>query len=246
MYKAMSICYGLRLTPCQIDPSANPMKFIYLFKDLIRQYNLIDYALGFEKLNKYGEPTKPHFHFNFLCDAEKATIQTYIRRFEMFVIKGKTMYALSRHPEPDDFNRWFRYVAKEHLLRKYCKGFSEKELDEMVLLATDERKRSIAFNLEKRTFLLQKQTLFDRFSNKIDKLLQSNSADISGNNNVMVDVYSYRNIWIHFLKLYIKEKNAINPQTIKGYTNLYLLTRQLITPTQFFEKNNPSLKSVSG
>lgn len=221
----MSICYGLRLTPCEIDASANPQDFLHLFKDLIRTYDLKDYALGHEKLNKFGEPTKPHFHFNFLCDANKQAIQTHIRRWYMYKIKGKTMYALTRYPEPDNFNRWFRYVAKEKLLRKLCNGFTDAEFDEMELLAKDERKRSIKFNIEKRELCMQKQTLYDKYAKKIDE-----------DKNL---IPTYKNIWLKFLELYTIDKKVINTLSIKGYTHLYMLTRKHITPLKFYQLSNP-------
>lgn len=215
----MCICFSVRLTPSAIDASLNHLVFIQVFRDLINKYEPRDYALGYETLNKYGEPTAPHYHFNFICDAKKKTIQTFIRRMDNFVIKGNTMYSVSRHPEPDDYDRWFRYVAKERLLREFCKGFTEDELDKMELLAKDERKRSIKYNIEKRQFALEKQTLYDRYS----KLIKSNN---------------FRDIWIEFLQLYILDKKVINPNTIKGYSYLYMLQKKLITPEAFFEKNN--------
>lgn len=219
----MTTCFGLRLTPCEIDPSANRLHFIHLFNDLIRTYNLVDYALGWEQLNKYGEPTKPHYHFNFLADGNKQAIQTHIRRWDMYRIKGNTMYALTRYSEPDDFNRWFRYVAKEKLLRKYCKGFTDLELDEMELLAKDERKRSISYNLEKRQSLLEKKTLYDKYSIEIEK----------------TNLKTFKSVWLKFLELYVRDRKIINPSTIKGYTNLYLLQKKYITHEQFFADNNP-------
>lgn len=223
----MCICFSLRLTPQEIDPSANPASFIHLFKGLIRTYNIKDYALGWEKLNKYGEPTKPHYHFNFIADAKKETIQTFVRRYDSYTIKGKTMYAVSRHPEPDDFNRWFRYVAKENLVRSMCKGFTTTELNEMEMLAKDERKRSVAFNINKRKIALEKNTLYDKYEKKLDIYFNKSKQP-----------QTYKTVWLRFLYLYVEDRKSINPQTIKGYTNLYLLQNKCITHEQFFMANN--------
>lgn len=224
----MSICYSLRLTPPKIDASARHVDFLPIFKDLMHKYSLEDYALGYEKLNKYGEPTLAHFHFNFLADAKKETIAAYIRRMDRFNIKGKEMYALSCHAEPDDYARWFRYVAKERLLRKFCKGFTEKELNEMEILAKDERARSVKYNIEKRELIREKSTLYDRYSKEIV-------------NNLKKEEMNYKRVWLGFLKLYIRDKKVINPLCITGYTHLFQLSHKIITQEEFFRVHNKKM-----
>lgn len=223
----MSICYSLRITPIKIDPSGsqNPGIFILIFKELIYKYSIENYALGYEKLNKYGEKTHPHFHFNFLSDAKKETIAAYIRRMDGWNIKGKEMYALSVYPDPDDYDRWFRYVAKEKLIRKFCSGFTEKQLDEMELLAKDERARAIKYNIEKRELLLKKSTLYERYSKELCNSLQKNEMD-------------YKSIWLGFLKLYIRDLKVINPSSITGYTFLFQLQQKVISEEEFFAAHN--------
>lgn len=212
--------FSLRITPSEIDSSANPQSFLLLFKVLIRQYDIQEYATGWEILNKYGEPTKPHYHFNFLADAKKETIGAYIRRWPPHVIRGNNMFALCKYSTIEDYKRWFRYVAKEKLILKMCKGFTTEEWEQMQLVAKDERKRSIKYNLEKREYVLKKSTLYDRYKKQLKGT-------------------SYREIWLEFLNLYIKDKKIINPATIRGYTNLYMLEKKYISSLEFFLMHNP-------
>lgn len=221
------MCYSLRLTPSKIDPSGNPMNLIHMINSCIGTYKLKDYALGFEKLNKYGEATAPHFHFNFLCDSTKEAIAQWVRRYPLYNIKGNAMYSLSRHPDPDDYYRWFRYVFKERSLRKHCKGFTTEEMDKMELLAKDERARSVKFNVEKREQLIKKSTLYERYAKKLDKLFPLKKID-------------YKKIWLKLLSFYVEDKKAVNPQTIKGYTWLYLLKTGVLSNEQFYEENHRS------
>lgn len=221
----MSVCCSIRLTPVLIDPSANWERFLPIFKCLAKTYDLEKYILCFEKKNKYGEPTHPHFHFNFETDASKEAIQAWIRRWPSFKIKGNKMYSVSRFAEPRDYDRWYRYCCKEWVLEKHTKGFSKPELEKMKLLAKDERARAIEYNIKKRDDRHKKDTLFNRYSKTIrDNLKKSD----------------YKSIWIAFLQCYKADDRAINPLTLKGYTYLYQLKEGFITDEDFFYLQNPS------
>lgn len=222
----MSYCFSLRLTPSAIDPSANPNEFKHLLRELIFHYKLTDYATCFEKFNKYGEPTAPHFHFNFLADAKKEAIAQKIRRWENYKIKGNKMYCLQRHADPDDFNRWFRYIFKENYLKSLTKGFSDEDIEKMQLLAKDERKRSVEKNCQHREKLRETSTLFDRFAKKVDIYFKDGAT------------INYKQVWIKLLELYIEDKRTVSPKTIQGYTYLYLLTRKHISNLEFYNCHN--------
>lgn len=183
----------------------------------------------FEKKNKYGEDTHPHFHFNFETYASKEAIQSWVRRYPTFTIKGNKMYSLTRHAEPDDYERWYRYCCKERVLRKgHTAGFSDVEIERMILLAKDERARAVAYNQKKKEARNKKDTLFHRYSQIITK------------SKVDTD---YKSIWIAFLQCYKDEDRAVNPQTIRGYTYLYQLKEHVITDEEFFYIQNPLEKT---
>ncbi len=222
----MSICYSIRLTPVFIDPSAAHGRFLTFFSCLAKTYDLDKYALCYEKKNKYGEDTYPHFHFNFETYASKEAIQAWVRRYPTFKIAGNKMYAVSRHPEPKDYDRWYRYCFKERILREHCAGFSEDEMDELELLAKDERARAVEYNCQKRERGKAKDTLFQRYSKIIREAKTKKD---------------YKSIWLALLQCYKDEDRTINPQTIKGYSYLYQLKEGFITDDAFFHLQNPHL-----
>lgn len=219
----MAEYFQLRFTPLLMDPSLNPSHCLEVFHQLIKTYNLTEYALCFEKQNKYLEPTHHHFHFNFQCFKKKETIRTQFLRICDNELgkhpKGNTQYMLQCLAEPDDIERWWRYIFKENPILKLCKSFTEKEIEEMTLVARDERKRAAKHWLAKRDTKEERQTMFQRYSAEIKK------QDI---------IMNYKNVWLAFLKLYMENDNAINPKTLQGYTHLFLLKEKIITPEEFY------------
>lgn len=221
----MAEYYQLRFSPLVMDPSLNVKLCLEVFHQLIETYKLTEYALCYEKTNKYCEPTHPHFHFNFaLLGKKKETVRTQFLRICDNELgrhpKGNTQYALQCLPEPDDIDRWWRYIFKEnHIPKLVSKFFSETEIQEMVLLSKDEKNRAAKYHLAKRDTKEERSSMFTRYSVIIKK-----------QNMIM----NYKNVWLAFLKLYMENDNAINPRTLQGYTHLFLLKEKIITPDDYY------------
>ncbi len=225
--------YSLRITPSQFNASLN--QCLLLFKNLRK--NLVEFdkdcfIVALEKTNKYGEPTHEHFHFNFICDASKDSIQKRIRKyFEdlSLVCRGNKCYALADCDEPDDIKRWLRYLMKEKWLPSHSciKDFTTDEISAMVMLAKDEFALTIKKNLATRKKLEDKTTLFD----KIIKKLEEQNPKLE----------SFREINLFIIKYYVEDKKPVNIQTIDGYTYNYMISSGILTAEQFYDATHRHL-----
>lgn len=199
--------------------------------DLSRVYQVIshllptvaegtEYACADEKLNKFGEKTKRHIHFTWESEKNPPAMRARIIRFSTSAglnIKGNTMYCLSVAQEPDDYHRWLRYCFKEKCRLKYTKC---DNIEELTLLAKDERKRSVASNCANRTKQLEKMTLYDRLVVYLDKTKSTTE----------------KTIFISICKFYVQEKKPVQPATLKGYTLTYMLSKNYISYEFFYSK----------
>jgi len=225
IYVYLIMYFQLRVTPCAFKC---PWEIaIQLVKSLINStYDLDEscYITADEKTNKFGEAIKRHFHFNFICDGKKDTIQKWIRKWfsdRDFVCKGNQCYCLQQTDEPEDIKRWLRYNMKEKYLGKLTKlPYTVEEIKEMETLAKDERSRSSTINLKKREKLLNTQTLFDKICKKLEKENFSTKQEI----------------FIFIGKYYLEEGKPVNYTTIEGYTYNWLLRKNLISWEDFYSK----------
>ena len=213
--------YSLRITPEEITKISPPHHFCLLFKDLIVLYALDQYALCIERLNKYLEPCKKHYHFNFTCSTNKETIRAYITRWgTLGQIKGKAAYSLSSYPEPNNEERWWRYCFKEKILKH--RGLEEVlDVSNASLLAIDERKSASIYHIKKREMNEQNKTVYQRYEAKLDK-----------SKTPLVDQAT---IFVEILQFAMLENKSIVHKQILGFTHLYMLKRNLISHLQYYE-----------
>lgn len=215
--------FQLRVTPeafkCPFD------RAILIVKSIMHQYDIDEecYITADEKLNKYGEEIKRHFHFNFICEGKKDTIQKYIRKWyhdRDYVCKGNKCYSLVEVEEPDDIKRWLRYLMKEKYLGKLTRiPYPPEEIKEMELLAKDERSRNKELNLKKREQLLKKKTYIDGVFEKLEKEGLRTEEDI----------------FCFIAKCYVQD-GCPNHTTIMGYTHRYMLQNGLKTYRDYYLK----------
>lgn len=229
--------YSLRITPSQFNSS--PHHCLQLFKNLrknLAEFEQSCFIVALEKINKYGEPTHEHFHFNFLSDASKDSIQKRIRKyFEdlTLVCRGNKCYALVECGEPDDIKRWIRYLMKEKWLPSHSciKDFTTDEISQMELLAKDEFALTIKKNLANRKKLEDKTTLFDKI---VEKLEEQNPK-----------LNSFKQIHIFIMKFYTEEKKPLNFTTIDGYAWNYMVYSKLITLEQLFNATHKNMLIIN-
>lgn len=214
--------YSLRLTPKFISPTLDDHHPHPIFKKmiagLIKLYKIRVWALCYEKVSTTtGLPTTPHFHFNFLASDKREAIRKKITR-DNPNIKGKECYALSVHKTPDNPQRWWRYCFKENIL---CHSGLPYNIDEISLLAKDERMRTIIYNKQREKDKENRRTVFQRFETKLKKYSKSNNMN-------------QKIIFLQFLSYTILEKKSIVHKQILGYTHLYMILHNYMTPDEFY------------
>lgn len=213
--------YSLRITPQYLpqDVSAST-----IFSKLIKTYDISYSALCYEVLDKYGEATKPHFHFNFIAGKAtcKANIQHYIKQFG---IKGPAMYALSDPSSVND-ERWWRYTMKENLLEANLPP-SLPSIALLTFAAISERRTTIALNLVRRAAINKKATLFEKMELKMNETHDTSS--------ISTNFFRGEIVFRFIVQYYMDENRSINVNTIKGYTNLHLLKTGALPLSDFVQ-----------
>lgn len=196
---------------------------------MILKRELVDksmYITADEKLDKYGEQTHRHFHFNFYSDDKKDTLQKAVRNYYTeagVVCKGNKCYSLQELDEPTDIKRWLRYCMKEKWIPQLTVlPYADEEIKNMEIVAKDERDRAICYNVQKREKLLDKQTYSDKIFKHLDTL----------------QLKEFRSINIAITKFYVKDKKPVCIRTIDGYTNNYMLQSKLLTFEEFYDQSH--------
>lgn len=222
----------LRITPCEIlDISKVSQPDLMLFHTGLKQIlqeSDGDYVACYERLNKFGEATKPHFHANFeyadniLKNTLAKRIKTVFTKLGLPKFKGNKHYSLAIVPEPEDYHRWYRYCFKENYIKSLTK--TDINIDELILLAKDERKRSVQANVENREKTITKITLYDRLKTFLEKQNLKKGT-------------TRKKVFCHVLNYYKTEKKALNANTMRGYTDLYMIEKEWITPEMYYDLN---------
>lgn len=217
--------YALRVTPSEFKC---PFGFaLGIIKALLKRKDVEEdmYITADEVLDKYGRKTHRHFHFNFICDGKKDTLQRFIRRWFLereYICNNANCYALSVYDEPDDEIRWWRYCMKEKVIASLTRldSFTITQIEEFKICARDERKRSIQANLAYEKKQKEKSSMFDRIKKHLSKM----------------DLKTFRSINIEIVKYYVSEGKPICVRTVDGYTNNYMLSSKLITYEEFYNQ----------
>lgn len=217
--------YQLRVTPVKFNcPFPLAAKVVQML--MAREtFDKSMYIFADECLNKDGVETARHFHFNFICDDKKDTLQSNIRKWfadREYICKGGEAYSLSVCDEPDDLKRWIRYQMKEKWVPSLSNlsDFTPDEVKEMELLAKDERARQVKKNKEYHAKKQEKETLFDKIIKHLEKK----------------NLKTFRDINIEIVKYYVEDGRPVNVSTVDGYTHNYMLSHNLITYEEFYDK----------
>lgn len=211
--------FSLRLTVeyLPLDSSAS-----VIFSKLISNYKLSIFGSCFEHKNKYLESCRPHWHFSFISDEKKETIQHYLN--VKFGLKGNEMYALSSYRDVNPARFW-RYLMKESDLVLSSLPLSDLNysIAELTMLSREERLHASLYWIQKRERLQKKFSLFEKLMIYLDK-------------NKKLQAYcSGQFVFSSIVEYYIKNDLNINPRTISGYTDLYLLKKRIISVSDYTE-----------
>ena len=145
--------YSLRITPAAFNCDFEIA--LRVVQHIINECSIDEecYITADEKIDKFGNEIARHFHFNFIADTIKDTLQRKIRKWfaaQDFVCKGNKCYSLTECDEPEDMKRWLRYCMKEKYLVKLTQlPYPIEEIREMEMMAKDERERCQKLNRDK-------------------------------------------------------------------------------------------------
>lgn len=181
-----SMFVQLRVTPefCGEAEVALP-RFIVpqVLEYLEKNGEVQNWAWVMENKNKFGEDTHPHYHLNivgYFEDFNKQSFQAWFRR-RPCLPKGNKCYALQVVGDPEDEDRWWRYLLKQYdpkllnsgglkngnwNLENLPEHFKE-DLEKMWYMAYDERQLQINKNCAARERALQNDSFRIRCFNSI-------------------------------------------------------------------------------
>lgn len=237
--------FQLRLTIPLMDASVSSReeatKFYPLFRLILLKKAMLSepHVLGYEVLDKYGDKTDPHFHFNFVCEDSKETFRRWLKNnvASLFSIQlcGNAMYCLKCVNEPNDLGNWVRYCMKEIYVKRFFNyDWCDKDTAKSWLsTARIENARRHIHNNNIRDKERIKKTLFDRMS-----IAANEHFDLSSN------TVDKKSVFCFFFDYYKQEKKAINIQTLDGYTILYLANIGVYNGSYMFKTYSSLFSSI--
>lgn len=214
---------SLRITPEFIDKESK-FRIEPFFQLLLAYLNVkddddLEYAYCYEKFNKHGEPTHPHYHLN-ICSAliehKKDSIQAYLRKHHGF--KGNACYALQLHSALEDERRWWRYVFKENPLKHKILDF---DADRETMLAQDERQQRAKENREQRDKNDMKNQFRDQMFAKLKKDFEGQSP-------------TDKEVFCAIIRYYQKAGKTPPIQKMMDVVIDWKLTVGIFTPEEYF------------
>ena len=159
--------------------------------DYFKQFgDILNIAACEESLNKFGETTSTHWHVNLVLDDhirdfKKDSFQAWFRR-RKYLPKGNKCYAIAIVGDPDDEDRWWRYLLKE-TDAPFVTDFPEEfkaNFEVQVAMAQDERKLQIERNIAARERALQNDSFRLKCYSSILEMF--NSRDPASLNDRMI------------------------------------------------------------
>jgi len=224
----------LRITPSMTtDPSL--CKTFLMIQPLVEwfgQEDIATFCVASETTNKFGEETHPHWHINitgdFSKDIRKDSFQAWFRR-RPFHPKGNKSYSFKIVGDPEDEERWHRYLLKEG---RPLQGFKsipmfpeDFDLDLQRALAMDERKIQIKRNIDARERMLNNSSFKHIMFQDILRELQKESIGT---------IISFYDVWI-LIQGYFRHKGKVVPyDSLSNYVYDFMITYNILTPSQYF------------
>lgn len=198
------------------------------------QYGDVEfYAACTEDQNKFGEPTNYHMHFNLVLDDHiqefrKDSFQAWFRR-RPYLPKGNKCYSISIVGDPEDEDRWWRYLLKQEsnglTIGLFKNKFPQEFLDELDMhtaLAQDERKLQIQRNIAARDRALQNDSFRLRAYNYI-------------NENFGETELTARKIFCELIRYYMQNNKVPPFNTMMNMVLDFKVHFGLMTPEDYFD-----------
>lgn len=189
-----------------------------------QKFKMTKYLYGFETKNKFGEDTQPHIHFKFEIDedAKKNTLQKSFKTYMSNLgieLKGVKHYAIILTAQPEDEDRWWRYVLKEE--GAITGGNMDPEWVSLnKALAIDERKLQIKRNCEARARFLEN----DSFKGKMYLHLKDE-----------LKIETEREFYIAMIDYYKSKSKTAPFSKIRDYWPDYKICVGLMTSSEYVD-----------
>lgn len=199
------------------------------FKDeiidpLIKHLDPEDWKVCYETEDKYGEPTAGHYHINIYTKIEikKDTLQSWIRStYKIYEIKGNACYSIKFTEDPEDEQRWWRYLYKQKPNCVYSDQFNiwKNITPIQAQMAQDERQLQIKRNRKARAKYEIKETFRQQM---FAKMMDENLSQV-------------KKIFVRIIKYY-QDDNRTPPFTnLDNIVQDFLLYSQQITSEQYYD-----------
>jgi len=179
-----------------------------------------------EEQNKFGEATEPHYHINVelddsIRDFKKDTFQAWFRQ-RLFLPKGNKCYSIRLVGDPEDTQRWWRYLLKEVGAKIF--EFPTLDIDTLALtlMAQDERKLQIDRNVAARDRML----LNDSFRIRCYSAVQTELLGTAVNN---------RSIYCAIIRYYMANNKVPPFNSLMNMVWDYRVHFELMTPEQYYD-----------
>lgn len=181
-------------------------------------------TLGFEKLNKLGEPTRPHYHIHIATKKSIGSIRKAFTRTELYqsaTVKGNELYSLAEETDVKDLSRFFRYPFKQGgriTFREMLPPNFDLKIESAC--AKEEYAAMVKFNQAKRDKALA-PTNCDKVMEYLEGLAIKPVTDI----DILEQMILY----------YAERGSSANKQTLIGYMNTYKVRNNIVTARQMAE-----------
>ena len=198
-----------------------------LFKYLTKDGAVVNSsAVCKERYNKFGEETHPHYHINLECDMydfKKENFQKWFRG-QPFLPSGNKAYSIKIVGDPEDENRWWRYLLKDDKSKLLDSNFPEGfDIELNRKMAIDERLQQIKKNIEARERLLRTDSFRLRAFAHLSALYNN---DLKTNRQIFSDLVRY-----------YQENNKIPPfNSLMNMVYDYKVHTKQMTPEDYYDQ----------
>lgn len=173
---------------------------------------------GFEKLNQFGEPTKPHYHIHIATKKNVKAIRKAFQRTSHYTeapAKANALYSLTEEDDVKDLSRFFRYPFKQGgriTFREILPPLFE--LEKELFCSKEEYENLKKVNRERRE-RASAPTTCDKIMEYLEGLEVKPIQDI----DILEKMILY----------YAERGSSANKQTLIGYLNTYKVRNKIIS-----------------
>lgn len=237
--------YKLRITMADTDEEhpRDLSNVIHHINRFIHKYKINTCTLGVENMNSRGQACALHIHFHFEYENPDGFVNPHRNLKRYFTslnigLKGCSVWSFPAPSLCDDPIRLLRYPLKQKGIKSFFRNNDTSPLDfnydEQEALAKAEYKDIVKRNMEH-----DRKSRTTSFYDKLEEHLN----DPSMNFREISIATNFQDIVFESITDYYREmKKPINPETINGYTILYLMNQNYISSKQYCafarKKNN--------